>query len=123
VEDDPLNQDLAQATLASAGAVVQAASTGEQALALASGADLILMDLDLPGWDGLETARRMRAAGLLQPILALTGDAGARDQCLAAGMDELIAKPIAPARLLEALARIPGRAGRHHPALPTPGTA
>jgi CheY-like chemotaxis protein len=72
--------------------------------------DLVLMDLHMPGMDGIEAARRMRAAeagGKRTPIIALTADAfpESRDACLAAGMDGFVTKPLDRERLLTALAR------------------
>jgi CheY-like chemotaxis protein len=72
--------------------------------------DLVLMDVQMPGMDGLEAARRIRAAeagsdGPLTRILALTANAQADDRaaCLAAGMDGLLVKPLDRARLSQAL--------------------
>jgi len=107
VEDNDLNLQLAVALLAEAGAEVATAGTGAEALDLArDGAfSAVLMDLHLPGMDGLETARRMRARGLALPILAMTADPGARARCLEAGMDDCLPKPVEARTLLEALAR------------------
>jgi CheY-like chemotaxis protein len=72
------------------------------------------MDLHLPGLDGLEAARRIRAlgeAGGNVPIVALTANAFAEDQeaCRAAGMDGFVTKPITRERLEEAIAAAVGR--------------
>jgi CheY-like chemotaxis protein len=94
------------------------AATGGDAVAAfvaaqAEGApfDLVLVDLHMPGMDGIEAARRMRAAeadGKRTPIIALTADAGTeiREACLAAGMDGFVAKPLDRERLVAALAHI-----------------
>ena len=73
--------------------------------------DVVLMDLHLPGMDGIEAARRIRAAesgDRRTPIIALTADAfpESRDACLAAGMDGFVTKPLDRERLTTALARV-----------------
>ncbi len=76
--------------------------------------DLILMDMHMPGVDGLEAARRIRAAetgSARTPIIALTANAFAedRDACLAAGMDGFLVKPLDRDRLAAALAKAAGK--------------
>ena len=94
-------------------------TSGEAALeswlaARAAGApyDLVLMDVQMPGLDGIETTRRIRAiekesAGARAPILALTANTFSEDReaCIAAGMDDFLTKPLDRERLEEALAR------------------
>jgi CheY-like chemotaxis protein len=94
------------------------AATGGDAVAAfiaarAAGApfDLVLMDLHMPGMDGIEAARRMRAAetdGRRTPIVALSADAfpESRGACLAAGMDGFVTKPLDRERLAAALAQL-----------------
>ena len=118
VEDVPANQMVVATALRRRGHMVDLADTGAEALRmLAVGCyDIVLLDIFMPGMDGLETARRIRAAdGLAQgvPIVALTANASAEDKAayLAAGMDDLVSKPVDTAALLLTLARHawPGR--------------
>jgi two-component system sensor histidine kinase/response regulator len=109
VEDQPLNRELTQTLLEDAGFVVQAAADGFQAVEKVTRDrfDVVLMDVEMPGMDGFETARRIRgtARGALLPILALTahGLDEHRTRAAAAGMDGCLLKPLDPARLLEAV--------------------
>jgi PAS domain S-box-containing protein len=108
VEDNPVNRQFALAVLKSVGAVVTVAVDGSQAVKLASEAehDVILMDCQMPVMDGYEATRRIRAAGITTPVIALTANAmeGDRDRCAAAGMDDYLAKPIRPDTLRAAVA-------------------
>jgi CheY-like chemotaxis protein len=109
VEDNPVNALLGRALLAREGCIVEHAASGADALAaVAIGVfDLILMDMRMPGLSGEETTRRMRAEGVVSPIVALTANAYEDDRqaCLAAGMDEVLVKPLAPDALRAALSR------------------
>jgi CheY-like chemotaxis protein len=73
--------------------------------------DLILMDVQMPGVDGFEAARRIRkqelAAEARTPIIAMTARAmnGDRERCIAAGMDDYVSKPVTMEALKRALAR------------------
>jgi CheY-like chemotaxis protein len=86
------------------------AESGEKALELASTTafDLVLLDVNMPGLDGYETARRLRADVSAHPrpaIVGLTADAAedARLRCLEAGMDEHASKPLDVMKLLSAI--------------------
>jgi CheY-like chemotaxis protein len=122
-EDNSTNQVIADTTLRKAGYEVVIAGNGAEAVELwrQGGFDAVLMDIHMPEMDGLEATRQIRALEQSQglgrtPIVALTANAmaGARDICLAAGMDDHIGKPFKRARLLETLAR----ALRHAPSAP-----
>jgi CheY-like chemotaxis protein/HPt (histidine-containing phosphotransfer) domain-containing protein len=119
VEDAPANRLVAMRMLEERGHAVLVAADGAEAVeAFSPGAfDVILMDVQMPVMDGLEATRRIRAAegDLLArervPIVAMTARAmrGDREQCLAAGMDDYLAKPVRPSHLHETLARIARR--------------
>lgn len=100
VDDDPLLRGMATRTLRHAGFEVSAVDSGEQALAAFSSArfGLVLLDVMMPGVDGYETCRRMRATphGASLPILMLTGlnDTESIEQAYQAGATDFIAKPI-----------------------------
>lgn len=86
------------------GFVVQSAATGEEALEKAAAArvDLIVLDVDMPGIGGIETCRRLRAAGNRVPVIMLTGRSGEADTVggLDAGANDYVTKPFAFAVLL-----------------------
>ncbi len=100
VEDNPLNQQVAQELLAGTGALVRLASDGRQAIACVRDAqppfDAVLMDVQMPEMDGYQATRRLRSAGATLPIIAMTANALPADRaaCLAAGMDDHVGKPI-----------------------------
>ena len=113
VEDNPVNQKMALLMLKKLGYRADKAANGREALAAlgAKSYDLILMDVQMPGMDGLEAARRIRAlpgeAGDA-PIIALTANVMAHQRAAyrAAGMDGVAAKPIAPAALVAEIVRL-----------------
>jgi CheY-like chemotaxis protein len=101
VEDNPINLKLASSMLLKAGYQLTAAADGEKAVEIYTSDpgkfNLILMDIQLPGIDGLEATRIIRSKGLNDiPIIAMTADSmkGDMEKCLEAGMNDYIAKPI-----------------------------
>jgi CheY-like chemotaxis protein len=117
VEDNPVNQILAQRLLEKQGHTVFVACNGRAALEAVreQAFDLVLMDLQMPEMDGLETTAAIRACeqgtGKRLPIIALTAQAlqGDRERCLAAGMDGYLAKPVQCQQLLQTVADIASR--------------
>ena len=100
VEDNIINQQLATEILARSNVRITTAANGQEALERLKAAayDLILMDIQMPKMDGYETTREIRADSRYEklPIVAMTAHAmkGVRDQCLEAGMNDYITKPI-----------------------------
>ena len=111
-EDNDVNQILINAVLTRMGHLVHLVANGQLAVeAVRRGDyDLVLMDLQMPGMDGMEATQAIRAmggAGATLPIIAMTANAFEEDRqrCLAAGMDDYVAKPIDVDRLAQAIAR------------------
>ncbi len=115
VEDNEMNLEALSRLLMRRGFQVLGAGSGEEALRTAAGShpDLILMDIGLPGIDGYETTRRLKAdpATAAIPVIALTAHAlvSDRERAFAAGCVEFDTKPIDLARLT---AKISGCLGR-----------
>ena len=114
-EDNAVNALLARALLNHAGCSVDRVSSGEEALAALDTApyDIVLMDVRMPVMDGLTATRRLRARGVVTPIVALTADAFEEDRraCLEAGMNDFLTKPLESGALRAALARWTGQPG------------
>jgi signal transduction histidine kinase/CheY-like chemotaxis protein len=110
-EDNPFNQLVATAMLENIGATVRVAEHGGEALDLlrAEHFDCVLMDVQMPGMDGLEATRRIRADPALAHtrVIAMTANAWDEDrrQCMAAGMDDFVTKPVDPQVLYRAVMR------------------
>ncbi|MBK6907154.1 MAG: response regulator [Rhodocyclaceae bacterium] len=117
VDDNLLNQQIAQELLQRNGARVEIAGGGVAAVTMARNAeppfDAILMDIQMPDMDGLEATRRLRADPAMPrvPIIAMTANAMDSDKaaCRAAGMDDHVAKPIDLDKLLATLLHHVGR--------------
>jgi two-component system sensor histidine kinase/response regulator len=115
-EDNALNQQVASELLRDAGFVVDIADDGRIACDMALGAaantqpyDLILMDMQMPGMDGVEATRciHANALGATVPVVAMTANAMSSDKekCLGAGMVDFVTKPIDPQELFRVLLR------------------
>ena len=129
VEDNPVNQALSVALLENLGCLATAADTGRGALRALAGAayDVVLMDCQMPEMDGFEATRIIReeeakivSPGVPQPhtiIIALTANAleGDRKDCLAAGMDDYLAKPFTGKQLRSILAKWLNKSGAGRP--------
>lgn len=107
-EDNVTNQIVIRTLLERLEHHVHVVENGRKALeaATSSSFDLVLMDLSMPEMDGLEATRRIREAGIMIPVLALTAHAGPEEaeRCRAAGIDGLLSKPIRRQTLAAALA-------------------
>jgi len=109
-EDNPVNKAIAAAMLERLGVGVTIASDGEQAvkICLEDDFDVVLMDCHMPGIDGFEATRHIRAAGMTElPIIAVTADVldGDRERCLSFGMNDYLPKPFAQNELRAVLER------------------
>ena len=112
-EDGYDNRELIKTVLRSAGAEVETAVNGQEAVerVAASPFDTVLMDMNMPVMDGYEATRKLRDNGYKQPILALTANAMVTDtkRCLDAGCDRHLTKPIDRRRLVHTIAVCMGR--------------
>jgi len=112
VDDNRVNRLVAVKSLEALGATAVAAESGADAIAAvqASAFDLILMDINMPGMDGMEATRRIRGlgSGATIPVIALTADVMRHQHqaYLAAGMDGVVPKPFSPAQLLAEVLRL-----------------
>lgn len=115
-EDDPVNALIARRTVEKSGAHAHVVESGHAALkALEDGSyDAILLDQRMPGMNGPEFARMARLNGYDLPIIALTANSSEEDRqnCLEAGMDDFLTKPLDPSRLFDTLERLCGPENR-----------
>jgi CheY-like chemotaxis protein len=116
VEDNEMNRDMLSRRLARRGYEVVIAVDGEQGVAMARSETpaLILMDMSLPGLDGWEATRQLKATPETRsiPVIALTAHAmaGDREKAIAAGCDDFDTKPVDLDRLLGKIQALLGRA-------------
>ena len=113
IEDDALNRRVVRDMLSVAGVGMDEADSAELGLRMidADDFDVVLMDLRMPGMDGLEAIAHIRArtdAKVDLPIVVITADAASdlRARCLAGGADELLLKPVAMEELFDAIGRV-----------------
>ena len=118
VEDDPMNRRVVKDMLRVVGADMQEAADAETGLQMIDeGAfNIVLMDLRMPGMDGLTAIRHLRSkegAKSMLPVIVVTADTAIdlREQCLEAGADEVILKPVAMGALLNAMGRMVAKGG------------
>jgi CheY-like chemotaxis protein len=117
IEDDEDTRDVVRRLLETAGAAVRAAGSAAEGMALFHDQrpDLLLVDIAMPGEDGLSFMRRLRSLGPEQggqtPAAALTARAVLEDrlESLKAGFQAHMAKPVPPAELIEVMATLAGR--------------
>ncbi|MFP4306482.1 MAG: response regulator [Desulfococcaceae bacterium] len=121
VEDDETNRQVFMHILEAAECDIRMASDGREAVAACAedAFDLVLMDLQMPGMDGIAAARAIRETDPKTPVLALTAHAYPRDRerCFAAGMDDYLAKPVSPERLIRYVERHLGGRVKRSPRL------
>jgi CheY-like chemotaxis protein len=112
-EDNPINQRVVSGLLTRLGCEVHLAENGARALEALEGKtfDVVFMDCQMPVLDGFEATRRLRERfGVRLPVVALTASTmeGDRERCLAAGMNDFLAKPVRPDDLTRMLERYAG---------------
>lgn len=126
VEDDPVEALRLESVLARMGCAVTLAADGDTALARASDScfDVILMDLVLPGLDGMGVLRALAARGIGTPVVAAVTAAGldAAADALRAGAKDFVVKPAGALRLQVALGNAVALGGATRPAVPRPAT-
>ena len=113
IEDDQMNRRVVGDMLEVAGAAMTGAESAEEGLAILDRADfdVLLVDLRMPGMDGITAIRTIRARGDAKaqvPIIVVTADTAPdlRERCLAAGANDVIFKPVAMDILFEAMGRV-----------------
>ncbi|HTT99067.1 MAG TPA: response regulator [Rhizomicrobium sp.] len=126
-EDNKVNQKFASALLSKAGHNVEIAENGHQAVDAVrkSRFDLVLMDIQMPELDGVHATRQIRSLSSAQrdiPIIAMTAHAmaGAKEEYLAAGMNDYISKPVDPKLLFAKISAISGVIAPAAPSTPEP---
>lgn len=118
VEDDAMNRRVVKDMLRVVGANMEEAADAETGLKMIEDGsyNIILMDLRMPGMDGLTAIKHLRAntaaAKATLPVIVVTADTAIdlREQCMQAGADEVILKPVAMGALLNAMGRMVAKA-------------
>lgn len=113
IEDDRMNRRVVKDMLDVAGAVMTEAESGEEGLELldANEYDILLVDLRMPGMDGMTAIRHVRARGDAKagvPVIVVTADTAPdlRERCLEAGADDVLFKPVAMEALFDSMGRV-----------------
>jgi two-component system response regulator QseB len=113
IEDDPMNRRVVKDMLDVAGATMAEAAWAEEGLARidAETFDVILVDLRMPGTDGFETIRQIRARGDAKaelPVIVVTADTAVdlRERCMEVGADDVLFKPVAMDALFDSIGRV-----------------
>jgi CheY-like chemotaxis protein len=113
IEDDPMNRRVVRDMLDVAGASMAEAEHAEEGLRKigAEDFDVVLVDLRMPGMDGIEAIERIRArddAKAELPIIVVTADTAVdlRERCMTAGADEVLFKPVAMDALFDTIGRV-----------------
>ncbi len=113
VEDDPMNRRVVKDMLDVAGATMTGAESAERGLQLIDEQDfdIVLMDLRMPGMDGITAIQHIRArtdAKASLPVIVITADTAVdlRDRCIRGGADEVLFKPVAMDLLFDAIGRL-----------------
>jgi CheY-like chemotaxis protein len=116
IEDDRMNRRVVRDMLGVAGATMAEAESAEQGLRMLDegGYDMLLVDLRMPGMDGMTAIRHIRArsdAKARVPVIVVTADTAAnlREECLEAGADDVLFKPVAMDALFDAMGRVLAR--------------
>jgi len=121
IDDDPAVRDALWSLMESAGLAAEAFASAEEFLASPSrsGTTCLILDVRIPGMDGLELQRRLVASGWTVPIIFISAhaEAGVRERALKAGAVKFLEKPFNSAALLDAIdaariARAPGAPGK-----------
>jgi len=128
VEDNHINQQVVCTVLSKAGATTTTAQTGAEALQILDNRkfDIVLMDIQMPVMDGLTATKEIRARNNNIPIIAMTANAaqGDQEECLAAGMNGYISKPISPQTVISAIIKLTTKDAANMPAIqPNASTA
>lgn len=116
VDDNTVNQNLSRVMLESRGHTVELVGDGKDAVGLLSensSFDLVVMDIRMPGMNGIDATKKIRKFNQTVPIVALTindsDDEDIKEKCLKAGMNDFLQKPITPEQFNELIDRWQGK--------------
>lgn len=113
VEDNPVNQMVAEDLLAETGAFVKTVANGEECLAVFNEDkySIVLMDMQMPVMNGYDAIKKLRKQGFTAPIIALTAHTSQQehDRCIAVGANDYLSKPYKPKDLFDKIKKLIGR--------------